>query len=344
MKILGIETSCDETAVSIVEYDDGRFSVLESVVASQISEHQKYGGVVPEVAARLHVPVLPKMIEAITFFNKGDIDAVAVTAGPGLSTALRVGIESAKALAVSWGVPLIPVDHIEGHIFANMLDVESAVKLPALCLIVSGGHTELVLMREYGEYEFLGSTRDDAAGEAFDKTAAQLGLPYPGGPSISKEAEDGDAVAYDLPRPMLNSGDLDMSFSGLKTAVRNLIQDKKGESGDGFVADVSASFQQAVVDVLIAKTLRAADDHAIESVLLCGGVAANKELRRQLKRAFAQSDIEVHVPEMKYATDNAAMIAAAGAWRLHAGDFMEDPFVMDAHPGHKIGASWKWED
>lgn len=342
MKVLGIETSCDETAVSIVEYDGENFVVEENVVASQIKEHQKYGGVVPEVAARLHVPVLPKMVEAVTDFKKGDVDAVAVTAGPGLSTSLRVGIETAKALAVSWDVPLIPVDHIEGHIYANFLSEDHAIEFPALCLIVSGGHTELVLMRAFGEYEFLGGTRDDAAGEAFDKTAAQLGLEYPGGPSISREAERGDSKAYELPRPMMNSGDLDMSFSGLKTAVRNLIQGEENRD-DKFVRDVSASFQQAVVDVLIGKTLKAAEAHEPRSILLCGGVAANRELRRQLQETFEGTGIDVQVPDMKYTTDNAAMIAAVGAQKAKDTDVVHDPFEMDAHPGHRMGAKWKWE-
>ena len=342
MKVLSIETSCDETAVAIVGGDDC-FDVLEHAVASQISTHQKFGGVVPEVAARMHVPVLPKMLEAMTDWNRDDIDAVVVTAGPGLSTALRVGIESAKALAASWKVPLIPVDHMEGHIYANFLGREVPDDMfPILCLVVSGGHTEIVLMKNHGEYEFLGQTRDDAAGEAFDKTAAQLGLSYPGGPSISKSALEGDPEAIDFPRPMLHSDNFDMSFSGLKTAVKNEIA-KYDELDDKLVSNISASFQQAVVDVLVSKTLSAAEARSPKTVMLCGGVAANKELRTQLEAAFENTDIDVLVPDFKYATDNASMVGAAGLQALRSNKIDHPLYEIDADPAKVLGGKWKWE-
>lgn len=343
MKVLAIETSCDETAVAIVEGDGRSFSVTEHVVASQIAKHQEYGGVVPEVAARMHVPVLPKMLEAVTGWKKGDVDAVAVTAGPGLSTALRVGVESAKALAKAWDVPLVPVDHMEGHIYANFLDGEVTDEMfPILCLIVSGGHTELVLMKDHGDYELLGETRDDASGEAFDKTAAQLGLSYPGGPSVSKAAVDGDKDAIAFPRPMINADNLDFSFSGLKTAVRNEIK-ARGELTEKDVADISASFQQAAVEVLVAKTRKAAEQTSPNTVMVCGGVSANRELRQQLKDAFEDTNVHVLIPEMKYTTDNAAMIAGAGLRALVDGKIAEDLYKIDADPGKVLGGEWKWD-
>ncbi|MBT6253800.1 tRNA (adenosine(37)-N6)-threonylcarbamoyltransferase complex transferase subunit TsaD [Candidatus Uhrbacteria bacterium] len=343
MKVLAIESSCDETAVAIVEDRDGLFVVNEHVVASQIATHREFGGVIPEVAARLHVPVLPKMIEAMTMWKRGDIDAIAVTTGPGLSTALRVGVETAKALAVTWEIPLIPVDHIEGHIYANFLETSvSSSAFPILCLIVSGGHTELVLMKGHGDYELIGQTRDDAAGEAYDKTAAQLGLPYPGGPSIDKAALHGRRDAIDFPRPMLHSGDSDFSFSGLKTAVRyHIVKQEKMSEQD--VADVAASFQQAVIDVLIKKTYKAAMDLGVRSVLLCGGVSASKELRAQLAEVFADTEVGVLMPNMKYTTDNAAMIGASGLQTLKDGRSKVDPFLIDADPGKTLGGPWKWE-
>ncbi len=360
MRILAIETSCDETAVAIVEGDGERFGVIENVVASQIEQHRLFGGVVPEVAARMHVPVLPKLLEALTSWEKDGIDGIAVTCGPGLATALRVGIETAKALAVSWKLPLIPVDHIEGHVYSSFLvnplllplgkgerpayHSPLATRFPILCLVVSGGHTELVLMKDHGAYTFLGQTRDDAVGEAFDKTAAQLGLLYPGGPSISKAAITGDAHAIDLPRPMMDSGDLDFSFSGLKTAVRQAIERVPVPGRDEhFVADVSASFQQAVVDVLVHKTVHAAKRFVPSAVMVCGGVSANRALQQQLEAALRPIDLPLMAPEMAYTGDNAAMIAAAGLRSLIDGREAEDPFVVDADPGKVLGRHWKWQ-
>ncbi len=350
MRVLGIETSCDETAVAIVEGDGERFAVVEDVVASQVEQHRAFGGVVPEVAARMHVPVLPKLIEAVTQWESDGIDGIAATCGPGLATALRVGIETAKALAAEWKLPLIPVDHIEGHVYASFLGENwrmgalKNIRFPILCLIVSGGHTELVLMKNHGAYTFLGQTRDDAVGEAFDKTAAQLGLPYPGGPSISKAAVNGDAHAADLPRPMMESGDLDFSFSGLKTAVRVAIGRVPTPGRDEhFVANVAASFQQAVIDVLVHKTVHATKRFAPAAVMICGGVSANRELRRQMEEALRSMDVPLMLPEMAYTGDNAAMIGAAGLRGLVDGREAEDLFVVDADPGKTLGRSWKWQ-
>lgn len=342
-RVLAIETSCDETAIALVEGDGSTYTVVEHVVASQIEKHREFGGVVPEVAARMHVPVLPKMIEAATAWKADGIDAVAVTAGPGLSTALRVGVETAKALAVSWGVPLVPVDHMSGHIYANLLDGTHQAEdlFPMLCLVVSGGHTELVLMEDWHTYEVVGETRDDAAGEAFDKTAAQLGLSYPGGPSVSKAAEAGDPTAFEFPRPMAWTEDYDFSFSGLKTAVRNEIS-QHDTLTDKLVADISASFQAAAVEVLVKKTHNAAREYEPKAVMVCGGVSANKELRRQLQEAFEQSDVRVLIPDMKYTTDNAAMIGAAGVRLLVDGLVATDPFILDADPAKVLGGPWKW--
>lgn len=347
MKILAIETSCDETSAAVVEHRRGRYVVLSSVFYSQIATHAKTGGVVPEVAAREHcVKIVPVIQEAIkrAGVSQKDIAAVAVTAGPGLLTSLIVGVEAARTLAYLWHKPLIPVNHIEGHVAANWL-VNVPVRFPALCLVVSGGHTELLLMKREGEYGVLGRTLDDAAGEAFDKVGKLLGLPYPGGPSISKLAMDGDATRYDLPRSMLSAKNFDFSFAGIKTAVLYLVHGVPGKvkrvaagspatastSNEGGIppnggdpsrsgawkekikkADVAASFQQAVIDVLIGKTVRAAKEHGAKSVLLGGGVAANEELRRQLQTAVEQQlpNARYFQPALEYCTDNAAMIGA----------------------------------
>lgn len=339
MKILGIETSCDETAVAIVRYEGGRFMVDDHLVASQVKTHEKYGGVIPEVAARMHVPVLPELISRITKWKRGDLDAVAVTAGPGLATSLRVGIETAKALAVTWDVPLVPVDHMEGHVASAMIGQNlSSDWLPALALIVSGGHTEWMRIRALGQYAIIGQTRDDAVGEAFDKVAALLGLPYPGGPSVDRAAKLGSATRFSLPRPMLKSDTLDVSFSGLKTAVRYLIDDiPVSERDDIFVQDVCAAFVSAVMDVLITKTERAIEEEAPRTLLLGGGVAASATLRARLQTLADKTSVALWLPEMTYTTDNAAMIAAAGAVRFTAGEVARDPFALDAKPAHVLG-------
>lgn len=323
MRILGIETSCDETAISLLSGEGDRLEVEESIVFSQIETHEEFGGVVPEVAARLHLEKLLPMLAKHIDKDGKDIDAIAVTAGPGLAPALRTGVETAKTLAWLWEKPLIPVSHMEGHVYANWLGdartskrAESLPGLPALCLIVSGGHTELVVMKGHGEFERIGETLDDAAGEAFDKVAKMIGLPYPGGPHVAKLAEDGNKEAFDFPRGLLDRPDFDFSFSGLKTSVLyTLRKNEEKLEDDSFRADIAASFQEAAVDVLVRKTMRAAKKVKPASILLAGGVAANIELRERLISVAKEEDIEVHVPALAYAMDNAAMIAAAGYFR-----------------------------
>ncbi|GAA0344304.1 tRNA (adenosine(37)-N6)-threonylcarbamoyltransferase complex transferase subunit TsaD [Oceanobacillus oncorhynchi subsp. oncorhynchi] len=307
--ILGIETSCDETAASIVK--NGR-EILSNVVASQIESHKRFGGVVPEIASRHHVEQMTMVLEEAV--NQADvtwedIDAIAVTEGPGLVGALLVGVNAAKALAFAKNKPLIGVHHIAGHIYANRLENEFA--FPLLALIVSGGHTELVIMKDHYDYELIGETRDDAAGEAYDKVARMLKLPYPGGPQIDRLSTEGEPM-IDFPRAWLEEGSYDFSFSGLKSAVINTLHnaEQRGETLNS--ADVAASFQQSVVDVLTEKTYRAAQEYKVKQVIVAGGVAANKGLRQSLKNRFNHTDTELYIPPIHLCTDNAAMIAAAG--------------------------------
>ena len=316
-RILAIETSCDETAAAVIE--DGRH-VLSNVVASQEAIHAAYGGVFPEVASRQHIlAIIPVVEEALTKANIGwrDLAALAVTYGPGLAGSLLVGVNTAKALALARGLPLVGVNHLEGHIYANWLRVPpNAAKddpqFPVVCLIVSGGHTDLILMTGHGEFRSLGSTLDDAAGEAFDKVARMLDLGYPGGPAIQKAAQGGDPKAVSLPRAWL-PGTYDFSFSGLKTSVLRLTREYAARGEAVPVADVAAAFQAAVVDVLVTKTLQAADEYDATEVLLAGGVAANTALRAAIAE---QSERPVRYPPIWLCTDNAAMIGAAGyfAW------------------------------
>lgn len=313
MIILSIESSCDETAAALLQVNkDGEFKVLANEVSSQIEIHAQYGGVVPEVAARKHVETIVPIINAAlekAQLTRDDIDVIGVVHGPGLNMSLIVGIEAAKTLALAWNKPLVPVDHMRSHILANFLDFESEyirdVQFPSLCLVVSGGHTELVLLKSPYDMKVVGATRDDAVGEAFDKVAKIMGLGYPGGPAISKEAESGDQESYALPRPMLQSPDFDFSFSGLKTAVRQDWEKKQDLQG------MSASFQQACVDVLIAKTLKAAKKFNVKSIMMGGGVTANKELRRQMREVLEGSGITFYEPDMSMTTDNALMAAVA---------------------------------
>ncbi len=321
--ILAIETSCDETSVAVVAYNRGRFVVRSNVVYSQVAMHAKTGGVVPEVAAREHcikiTPVLDAAVKQARVNKKG-IDAIAVTAGPGLLTSLLVGVEAARTLAYLWKKPLIPVNHIEAHVASNWLS-NQPISFPALCMVVSGGHTELLLMRRQGSYRCIGRTLDDAAGEAFDKVAKLLRLSYPGGPAIAKTAVGANTHRYDLPRPMLKEQNLDFSFAGIKTAVLYRVEGVPMKAGGKkrkeriVTADMAASFQQAVVDVLVGKTVRAAKQYKVKSVLLAGGVAANAELRRQLSEAVKTiPGVTYHQPALAYCTDNAAMIGARGAF------------------------------
>ncbi|MGE3856384.1 MAG: tRNA (adenosine(37)-N6)-threonylcarbamoyltransferase complex transferase subunit TsaD [Dehalococcoidia bacterium] len=327
MRILGIESSCDETAAAVVA--DGT-RMLSNVVASQTALHEETGGVVPEVAARAHlralVPVVRRAL-ADAECTWDDIDAIAATAGPGLPGALVIGLNGARGLAYARGIPLIPVDHIEGHVCANWLDAATGAdgappELPALALVVSGGHTELLLMREHGRFERLGGTRDDAAGEAFDKVARLLGLPYPGGPPISRTAAEATVRKLRLPRAWLGESD-DFSFSGLKTAVLNLVQSADAPPA----AEIAWAFEESVVDVLSKKATRAAEREGVASLLVAGGVAANRRLR---ERVIERATVPVHVPPIALCTDNAAMIAAA-AFR-HLDDAVAPESALDVIP------------
>jgi N6-L-threonylcarbamoyladenine synthase len=325
MKILGIETSCDETAAAVVE--DG-VRILSNQVASQVEIHACYGGVVPEVASRQHIlAVIPILKQAMTEANVTwpDLDGVAVTVGPGLAGSLLVGVNVAKAIALAHGRPLTGVNHLEGHIYANWLTEGSRPTFPLICLIVSGGHSDLALMKGHGEYVLLGRTRDDAAGEAFDKAARILALGYPGGPAIDRAARNGTA-SIPLPRAWLKGTD-DFSFSGLKTALLRLAIAGQITSP----ADAAASFQQAVVDVLVTKTIAAAREHHVRQILLAGGVASNSLLRQRLVES---SPLPVLVPPLPLCTDNAAMIAACGYYRFQAGKI--DGLDLDVMPGLKL--------
>ena len=313
MLVLGVETSCDETAAAVVE--DGRH-VRANVVASQIATHAQYGGVVPEVASRQHVatiiPVLEKAVaDAGVQFR--DLDAIAVTAGPGLVGALLVGVETAKALAFALGKPLIAVNHLAGHLAAAFIVEGDAAPptYPHLALLVSGGHTALIRIDGPGQTRLLGATRDDAAGEAFDKVGKMLGLGYPGGVAIDKRAASGDTRAVALPRALAGRDDLDFSFSGLKTAVATLLARRAQPEGQE-LNDFCASFQSAVVDVLVRKSRRALALQGLTSLVVCGGVAANRGLRAALAVAAQEDGFALHIPAPKYCTDNAVMIAAAG--------------------------------
>jgi N6-L-threonylcarbamoyladenine synthase len=308
--ILAIETSCDETAVAILRNGT---ELLANVVASQIESHKRFGGVVPEVASRHHVEQITIVFEEAlnqAELEPADLTAVAVTEGPGLVGALLIGVNAAKAFAFAHGLPLVPVHHIAGHIYANRLVKE--MTFPLLSLIVSGGHTELVLMEEHGTFKVIGETRDDAAGEAYDKVARTLNMPYPGGPHIDKLAQEGEPN-IDLPRAWLEPESLDFSFSGLKSAVINTVHNAAQRGEAIKPEDLAASFQASVVDVLVEKTYRAAERYGVKQVLLAGGVAANKGLRHMLEKRFEGTHYDLVIPPLHLCTDNAAMIAAAGS-------------------------------
>ncbi len=330
--ILGIETSCDETAAAVIR---GGNEIVSSVISSQIESHKRFGGVVPEIASRHHVEQMTLVVEEAleqASCSMDDIDAIAVTEGPGLVGALIIGVNTAKALAFAHQKPLVGVHHIAGHIYANRLVTE--MQFPLLSLVVSGGHTELVLMRDHGSFEVIGETRDDAAGEAYDKVARTIGLPYPGGPHIDRLAHEG-TPSIKLPRAWLEEGSYDFSFSGLKSAVINTLHnaEQRGEEID--VKDLAASFQDSVIDVLTEKTKRAAQEYGVKQVLLAGGVAANKGLRSRLTEMFDKMDgVELVIPPLSLCTDNAAMIAAAGAVHFEQG--RRSSLGMNANPGLEL--------
>ena len=311
LTILAIETSCDETAAAVVR--NGR-EVLSNVIYSQISLHTVFGGVVPEIASRSHIEKINPVIEAALSeagTKLSDIDAVAVTYGPGLVGALLVGVSAAKAIAYAARKPLIPVHHIEGHISANYIENKD-LEPPFLCMVVSGGHTHLVRVADYGRYEILGRTHDDAAGEAFDKVARAIGLGYPGGPKIDKAAKEGNADALSFPKAHIKDAPLDFSFSGVKSAVLNYLNDCRMKGLPISQADVAASFQKVIVEVIVEHTMEAAKESGLKKIALAGGVASNSELRRQMEEACKKHGYQFYRPSPIYCTDNAAMIGAAG--------------------------------
>lgn len=330
--IMGIETSCDETAVAIVK--NGR-EIVANVVASQIESHKRFGGVVPEIASRHHVEQVTIVLEeAMKQANVSfsDLNAIAVTEGPGLVGALLIGVNAAKALAFAHNIPLIGVHHIAGHIYANRLVTE--MKFPLLSLVVSGGHTELVYMKEHGHFNVIGETRDDAAGEAYDKVARTMNMPYPGGPHVDRLAHKGNPVIK-LPRAWLEEGSYDFSFSGLKSAVINTVHNAEQRGEKIAPEDLAASFQESVIEVLVKKTERAVDEFKVKQVLLAGGVAANKGLRKALTDAFNEKEnIELIIPPLSLCTDNAAMIAAAGSILYEKGKRAD--YALNANPGLEL--------
>ncbi|WP_335872637.1 tRNA (adenosine(37)-N6)-threonylcarbamoyltransferase complex transferase subunit TsaD [Bacillus sp. 2205SS5-2] len=330
--VLGIETSCDETAAAIIKNGT---EIIANVVASQIESHKRFGGVVPEIASRHHVEEITLVLEEtlkeanMTF---SDIDAIAVTEGPGLVGALLIGVNAAKAIAFAHNIPIIGVHHISGHIYANRLVKE--MEFPLLSLVVSGGHTELVYMKEHGSFDVIGETRDDAAGEAYDKVARTLKLPYPGGPHIDRLAQLG-TPSIKLPRAWLEEGSYDFSFSGLKSAVINTLHNAAQKGEKISPEDLSASFQESVIDVLVTKAVRATKEYGVQQLLLAGGVAANKGLRSRLEETFNElPEVELVIPPLSLCTDNAAMIGAVGTVMYQQGK--RGNLAMNGNPGLEL--------
>ena len=319
MKILAIESSCDETAAAVVE--DGR-KVISSVVASQVEEHKLYGGVVPEIASRRHaeaiVPVVKNSLEQAELTLK-EIDAIAVTYAPGLIGALLVGVNFAKGLSLSTGLPLVPTHHLRSHIASNYIS-NPDLKPPFLCLVVSGGHSHIVMVEDYTKMRIIGKTRDDAAGEAFDKAARTMGMPYPGGIALDKVAEDSDPFAFKLPRPTVSGSQYDFSFSGLKTAVINLIHNSAQKGIELNKADVCASFRYAVVDCLKTNFLKAAEDLKVDKLVIAGGVSANRLLRSSLQEECDKHGLAFYMPEKSLCGDNAAMVGSQGYYEFLSGN------------------------
>ena len=332
--ILAIESSCDETAAAVVR--NGR-EVLSNVISSQIALHTQYGGVVPELASRKHIEKINQVIGAALSeagMTLPEMTAVAVTYGPGLVGALLVGVAAAKALAYGAGLPLVGVHHIEGHVSANFLE-HPDLEPPFLCLIVSGGHTHLVIMKDHGEFEILGRTRDDAAGEAFDKVARAVGLGYPGGPKIDKTAREGDPKAIRFPKAKVEGAPYDFSFSGLKSAVLNYLNHARMMGEEISVPDLAASFQYAVVDVLVSHTVEAAKDLGYDKVAMAGGVASNSALREEMRRACKRAGLALYYPSPILCTDNGAMIGAAGYYEYQKG--IRSGWDLNAVPNLKLG-------
>jgi len=334
MNILAIESSCDETAAAVVQ--DGR-KVLSNIISSQIEIHKLYGGVVPEIASRKHIEKVIQVVdEALkeASLTMNEIDAVAVTYGPGLVGALLVGVSAAKSIAFAHNKPLIGVHHIEGHISANYIENEE-LEPPFLCLVVSGGHTNLVIVKDYGEYEVLGKTRDDAAGEAFDKVARAIGLGYPGGPKIQKISEEGNKAAIAFPRAKVADSPFDFSFSGLKSSVLNYINSCEMKGEEINKADIAASFQEAVVDVLVSHTIEGAKQLGFKKIAMAGGVASNTVLREEMKEACERRGFMFYHPSPILCTDNAAMIGAAAYYDYKKG--LISDLTLNAVPSLKLG-------
>ena len=334
MNILAIESSCDETAAAVVQ--DGR-KVLSNIISSQIEIHKLYGGVVPEIASRKHIEKVIQVVdEALkeASLTMDEIDAVAVTYGPGLVGALLVGVSAAKSIAFAHNKPLIGVHHIEGHISANYIENEE-LEPPFLCLVVSGGHTNLVIVKDYGEYEVLGKTRDDAAGEAFDKVARAIGLGYPGGPKIQKISEEGNKAAIAFPRAKVADSPFDFSFSGLKSSVLNYINSCEMKGEEINKADIAASFQEAVVDVLVSHTIEGAKQLGFKKIAMAGGVASNTVLREEMKEACERRGFMFYHPSPILCTDNAAMIGAAAYYDYKKG--LISDLTLNAVPSLKLG-------
>ena len=330
MLILSIETSCDETSAAVIENGD---TILSNVVASQINSHKRFGGVVPEIASRHHVEYITLIIEEAmeeAYVTFDDLDAVAVTEGPGLVGALLIGVNAAKAIAYAHNLPLIPVNHIAGHIYANQL--VQPLEFPLLSLVVSGGHTELIYMKEHGSFEIIGETRDDAAGEAYDKIGRVIGVPYPGGKHIDEMAQVGQDT-FNFPRAMIDEDNYDFSFSGLKSAFINKVHNAEQKGEELNREDLATSFQQAVVDVLVSKTIRAAKEYDVKQIILAGGVAANSGLRTGLSEAVETelTDVPLIIPPLSLCGDNAAMIGAAAF--LEKEQFKNANLALNAQPG-----------
>ena len=342
MTILAIESTCDETGAAVGRLTaNGAVEILSDVKASSAEIHAKYGGVIPEIAAREQIgAIIPVIAEAIeeAGVEVAAIEAIAVTEGPGLIGSLLIGVETAKALALAWKKPLIAVNHMAAHVLANWIKREGGTipQLPAVALIVSGGHTDIMLMRSLTDWEWVGGTRDDAAGEAFDKAARAMGFPYPGGPLVAKAAEAAGEIPTEikLPRPMINEKNLEMSFSGLKTALLNLLAENKQKIKERpeLVNEIAAEFNLAVTEVLVKKTMAAVEKYKPRSVLLAGGVAANKQLRGELAKAVKEAGVAFFLPDLKYCTDNAAMIAACA---LLQPDYV-DPLRLRPDPGLEV--------
>ncbi len=333
IKILAIETSCDETAAAVSK---NGLNILANVVSSQVDWHRKYGGVVPEIASRKHMEFINPVVEEAlkeAGLQLKEIDAIAATYGPGLVGSLLVGLTYAKSLSLALNKPFIGVNHIAGHIYANFISKQD-IETPVVCLTVSGGHTDLLYFKEYGEYEILGRTKDDAAGEAFDKIARYLGLGYPGGPIIEEKAKNGKEDAIDFPRPFLDKPNYDFSFSGLKTAVINYIHNKKQKGEKLNINNIAASFQKAVIDILTIKTTKAALNKGVNSVILSGGVAANNRFKEVLEEKLSEHDIPLYYPDHELCTDNAAMISTVAYYQYKKNDFAE--LDINADPNLKL--------